>query len=173
MSIVSSMSLSNVSGRAIIANLAAEAGVPEAIAGKAMGMMLPALTSGLQRGIEKGGAGPLLEAIEDGHHERYVEDPESITKDETKSDGKKILGHILGGKDASRAVASTVAGTLGIDEGAVKKMLPMVAALTMGGVSKGAKKAGIGKDSGGDVLGKLGSLISSKGAGDVLAGLLR
>ncbi|MBT8494973.1 MAG: DUF937 domain-containing protein [Deltaproteobacteria bacterium] len=172
MSIVSSLSVSDVSGRAIIANLASRAGLPEAIAGKAMGMMLPALTSGLKRGMDDNGAGPLLEALEDGHHDQYVDDPESMNKEETKKDGNKILGHILGGKDASRAVASTVAGTLGIDEGAVKKMLPMVAALTMGGLSKGAKQAGIGKGSG-DVLGKLGSLISADGAGDVIASLLK
>ena len=41
----------------------------------------------------------------------------------------------------------------------------------MGGVSKGAKRAGLGKGAGGDVLGSLSELISSKGASEVLAGL--
>ena len=173
MSIVSSLTMSDVSGRAIIANLAAEAGVPEAIAGKAMGMMLPALTEGLKRGVESGGADGLLDALDSGNHAEYLDNPEAIKDSKSKEDGNKILGHILGGKDASRAVASTIAGQLGIDAGAVKKMLPMVAAVTMGGLSKGAKAAGVDKSGGGDLLGSLGSLLSADGAGDMIAGLLK
>ena len=140
---------------------------------EAMGMMLPALTEGLKRGVESGGADGLLDALEAGNHAEYVDNPEAVKEPKTKEDGNKILGHILGNKDASRAVASTIAGKLGIDASAVKKMLPMVAAVTMGGLSKSAKAAGVDKSSGGDLLGSLGSLLSSDGAGDMIAGLLK
>jgi hypothetical protein len=40
-----------------------------------------------------------------GGHQRYVEDPSALTHQATVADGNAILGHILGSKDASRALA--------------------------------------------------------------------
>ena len=47
-----------------------------------------------------------------------------------------MLGHILGSKDASRQLASEAAARTGLDVGILKKMLPAIAAMLMGGLSK-------------------------------------
>ena len=71
-----------------------------------------------------------------GGHERYIEDPSLIGSPETIEDGNGILGHLLGSKDASRALASQVSGSTGLGVDVLKKMLPVVATLVMGSMSK-------------------------------------
>jgi hypothetical protein len=51
-------------------------------------------------------------------------------------DGNKILGHILGNKDASRALAGQVEAETGISSSILKKMLPIVATMAMGALGK-------------------------------------
>ncbi|MDX1696748.1 MAG: DUF937 domain-containing protein, partial [Thiohalobacterales bacterium] len=57
---------------------------------------------------------------------------------EAAREGNAILGHLLGSKDVSRRVASHAAGKTGMDEGLLKKMLPVIATMVMGSVSKQA-----------------------------------
>jgi Carboxypeptidase regulatory-like domain/Bacterial protein of unknown function (DUF937) len=47
-----------------------------------------------------------------------------------------ILGHIFGSKDVSRQVASRASAQTGISESVLKGMLPVVAAMAMGAMSK-------------------------------------
>ncbi len=48
--------------------------------------------------------------------------------DTAVSDGNNILGHILGSKDVSRAVADRASANTGIDSGMLKQMLPCLPA---------------------------------------------
>ena len=54
-----------------------------------------------------------------------------------------ILGHVLGSKEASRQVAAGAAQKTGIDPSVLKQMLPIVAAMVMGGLSRQSKTAGL------------------------------
>ncbi len=168
--------IASVGGKAAIEQIAKRFGLPEAMAGQAVGMLLPALSNGLSRNASsEGGLGSLLGAIAGGNHERYLEDPASLAESATTSDGNGILGHLLGNKDASRAVAATVSGFLGIESDTVKKMLPVVAAMAMGGLAKQTKKAGLhesSSQSGGDILGQLTGMLGVGGASDILGKLL-
>ena len=56
--------------------------------------------------------------------------PESI------NDGNAILGHLFGSKDVSRAVAGHAAQKTGIGADVLKKLLPLVATMAMGSLSK-------------------------------------
>jgi hypothetical protein len=134
-------------------------------AGQAVTQLLPALTGGLKKNMAStDGLGALMGALQKGNHSRYLEKPEELLRPEAVSDGNGILGHLLGSKDASRAVAAQAAQNTGLDVGMLKKMLPMVAAMTMGGMSKQVQDQG--------ALGGALSAITGSGAGGMLGKFL-
>lgn len=133
------------------------AGIDAGKAGGIMEKLLPALTQGLQNNLQQsGGIDALTNALKSGNHQQYVDNPAALLTESAQSEGNGILGHLLGSKDVSRALASQVGAETGVDAGAIKKMLPMVAAMAMGALSK--------QTDGGTQL--------EGGAGDVLSALL-
>ena len=78
----------------------------------------------------------LLGALNRGNHSQYLENPELLGQQATTEDGNSILGHIFGSKDVSRAVAGRAAEQTGIGADILKQMLPVVATMVMGGLSK-------------------------------------
>jgi hypothetical protein len=98
-----------------------------------LGQLLPALAQGAQ---QNSGLEGLLGALSSGRHSQYIDDPTTLSQPETIADGNGILGHLLGSKDASRALASHVAGNTGLSDVLIKQMLPVVASLAMGAMSK-------------------------------------
>jgi len=139
----------------------------------ALRALLPAVSGGLKRNsAQEGGLQGLMSALQGGSHDRYLDDPSHLGRPETVQDGNAILGHLLGSKDMSRQVASHAAQKTGIDAGILKQMLPMVAAMAMGSLSKqskepsvadalmGALSGGGGQSSGGGGLaGMVGSML--------------
>ena len=141
--------------------LASGFGISESDATNALSGMVPALSGGLRNSLSSaGGQAGLLKALAGGNHQRYVDQPETLAEASTITDGNAILGHLLGSKDASRRVASDVAAQTGLDDGLLKKMLPAVAALVMGSMSKQSAASGLTQAlaSGGDNSGMLGML---------------
>lgn len=99
--------------------------------------LIPALSRGLQKNTQATpGMDDLLEALRTGRHERYMERPGSLGSRDTIKDGNDILGHVFGSKDVSREVASRASSKSGISSSLLKKMLPVVASLVMGALSK-------------------------------------
>ena len=84
--------------------------------------------------------------------------------DDGIADGNAILGHIFGSKDVSRNVAGAAASQTGINADTLKKMLPMVATVAMGALSKQAK--GGGGSAGGPLSG-----LTGGGGSNPLSGL--
>ena len=129
--------LLNQGGGSAVRQLAEHFGLDESQAASAISNLLPSLGQGLaQNASAQGGIDNLLAALAGGNHQRYLEDPSLLSQDETIKDGNGILGHILGSKDASRQVAQQAALSTGIGVDILKKMLPMVAALAMGALSR-------------------------------------
>lgn len=132
-------------------------------AGSAVTQLLPALTGGLKQNMSTpDGLGSLLNALKKGNHQRYIDNPAELTRSEAIDDGNGILGHLLGSKEVSRKVAADAAERTGIDVGILKKMLPMVAAMTMGGMSKQVQAQ--------ETTGALGNLASKLGDAQAQAG---
>ena len=112
-------------------------GLSEDQTGNALGQLVPALMAGLQRNTsQQGGMEGLLGALSRGNHSQYLDSPELLEQDTTREDGNSILGHVFGSKDVSRAVAGRAAEQTGIGADILKKMLPVVATMVMGGLSK-------------------------------------
>ena len=148
--------LDNVGGAQSLGNLAGTLGLDASKANDLVGAIAPALMDGLkkQAGAEGGLAG-LTKALQTGNHQRYVDNPELMSSEETRLDGNKILGHLLGSKDTSRNVAAQAAESTGIDAGLIKQALPMIAGLAMGALSKGSDAGNASADSIGGMLGGL------------------
>ncbi|NNF17000.1 MAG: DUF937 domain-containing protein [Gammaproteobacteria bacterium] len=130
---------------AAVKRLADKYGLDTTQATSALGHLLPALTKNIKGNIQSDqGLEGLLGAIKNGNHSRYLDNPKLLGRKKTVKDGNGILGHILGSKKASRQVADDAARKTGIDVSILKKLLPMVAALTMGGLNKQASEPGKG-----------------------------
>ncbi len=99
--------------------------------------LIPALSRGMQNntGGEQG-MDELLDALRTGKHAQYMEQPNTLSRPETIEDGNGILGHLFGSKQVSRDVANQVSQKSGISSAVLKKMLPIVASLAMGAISK-------------------------------------
>jgi hypothetical protein len=83
-----------------VSQIAKQLGIPENAAKQATSALTPALSRGLERNAEKpGGFEDLLGALTGGKHEKYVDEPEVLGKQESIDDGNAILGHIFGSKD--------------------------------------------------------------------------
>ena len=99
--------------------------------------LIPALSRGMQNntGSEQG-MDDLLDALRSGKHAQYMEQPNTLSRSDTPEKGNDILGHIFGNKQVSRDVAARVSEQSGISSTILKKMLPVVASLVMGAISK-------------------------------------
>jgi hypothetical protein len=145
-------------------SIAGQFGLEENQAALAISSLLPALQGGLRHNLSQpGGIESLLGALQGGRHERFLDDAEAPGREETVAEGNGILGHLLGSKDASRQAARTASTETGLPEQLIKQMLPVVATMVMGSLSK--QKAAAPEEGG--LMGKLGSLLDANRDGNV------
>ena len=124
-------------GGAAIANLAQRFGLSPQQAERAVAVMAPELAKGFERNmLDQKGLTELTDALSSGHHMRYAEDPSHHASAEAQVDGENILGHLLGSKTGSRQLAAYGQQETGISADVLKQMLPSLATLFMGAVSK-------------------------------------
>jgi hypothetical protein len=151
-----------------IQQLARNFGIGEDQAQAAISQLMPALSQGMKNNVSSdSGLESLMRALQSGGHQKYVDQPETLADTQAVADGNGILGHLLGSKDVSRAVADRASSNTGLDSGLLKQMLPVVASMMMGSLSKqtsGGQAGGVG-----DLLG---GLLDSGGDGSVVDDLL-
>jgi hypothetical protein len=172
--------LAAAGGGSIMREIGQSVGANEAQAKTAIEQLLPALARGIQRNAaQPGGLESLLGALKNGSHQRYVDQPEDLSRPEAIQDGNAILGHILGSEDVSRNVAGRAAAETGLAPDLLKKMLPMLAAAVMGSLGKQtsgggglASLAGGGDSGGADLGGMLSSFLDADGDGSALDDVL-
>ena len=160
--------LETILGGANAANasqLGKQFGLDDGAAANVLGQLVPALSRGLQNNSASGdGLAGLAKALQGGKHQRYLDDANLLGQQSTVEDGNKILGHVFGSKDVSRNVAAQAASETGVDAGIIKKMLPLVATMVMGGLSK-QTDGGRQLEAGAGGADLLGSLLGSQGGG--------
>lgn len=128
---------------AAVNQLAQQFGLNPQQASAAVSALVPALASGIQKNAStESGLGGLLSALSSGKHQAYVEDTAILAQPATVDDGNAILGHVFGSKEVSRQVATAASAKSGVDAGILKKMLPIVAAMAMGGLGKQVAASG-------------------------------
>ena len=138
----------------------------------ALSALVPALAAGFQRNLQsQGGLESLMSALSSGNHGQYLDTPPSLSGDAAVTDGNGILGHLLGGKDVSREVASRAAAQTGLSADVLKRMLPLAATLMMGAFSKQSGQAssfgsGLGAPSG--IAAMLAPLLNQNREGSIM-----
>lgn len=136
-----------------VSQIAGALGVDDDKANSAIGMALPALLGGLANNAKSSGGAQSLSTALDGHDDSVFSNLGGLLGG--GGDGSKILGHVLGNKQGS--VEKNLAAQSGLDVGSISKLLPMLAPLVMGYLSKQ-------KSSGGLDAGSLGSLLGNEKA---------
>ena len=167
--------LLNQGGGNAVRQLAGNFGLNEQQAVSALSSLLPALGQGLARNASTSdGLEGLLGALAAGGHQRYLEEPSLLGQEDTVRDGNGILGHILGSKDVSRQVAQNASDQTGIGVDVLKRMLPVVAAMTMGtlGGQAAAGQSTSPGSAGGGIMGLLGGFLDSNRDGSVVDDVL-
>ncbi len=158
-----------------VRQLASNFGLNESQALAALSNLLPVLGQGLARNASShGGLDSLLGALAGGKHQRYLEDPSILNQEDSINDGNGILGHILGNKEVSRQLAQRTAERTGIGSDVLKKMLPMVATLAMGALSRqtaGGQRAP-GAQAADGLTGMLGQFLDRDGDGSIADDIL-
>ena len=135
--------LMSAGGNAAVGQLGSRFGLDENQTMAALQQLVPALGGGLQRNIAaEGGLDNLLGALSGGNHGQYIDNPELVHSEETTAEGNGILGHLLGSKDASRELAAQASAQTGIGADVLKQMLPVVATMGMGSLSKQSAAGG-------------------------------
>ena len=128
---------------AAVRQIGSQVGLDDAQTAAALSALVPALSAGVRQKLQTpDGLSGLIGALSAGNHQRYVDSPTALSDAETVADGNGILGHILGSKDVSRRVASETAAQTGLGPEVIKRMLPLVATLVMGAMSRQAAAGG-------------------------------
>ena len=126
--------------------LARQFGLSQQQTQAAVEALLPAFSQGLKRNAsDPYGVGSFLNAIANGNHAKYFEDAQNALSPQGVAEGNGILGHLFGSKDLSRAVASQAAQATGVGQTILQQMLPVIASMLMGGLSRQATGQSGGK----------------------------
>jgi len=108
--------LDSAGGTQSLGSLAGNLGLDTSKTNDLLGALTPALMGAMQKQTSsEGGLSSLINALQKGNHQQYLNNPDSLSAPETVADGNKILGHLLGSKDVSRNVAAQAAQSTGID----------------------------------------------------------
>jgi len=148
-------------GGKAIANMARTFNLGPEQAEAAIKALVPELARGIERNtLSRGGVADLVEAMGSGRATRTMDNPAMFGDPGVQADGNGILRHILGpDKDSSRAAAQRASLSSGIGEGLLKMLLPYIAQMLLGALTKGTQ-GGLG-----DILSKMPGLPGSGGSG--------
>lgn len=150
--------LMNTAGSGGLENLGKQFGLDSSSLGKVMEQVVPALGGGLAKNTSSaGGLESLMGALQKGNHQELLSKVSEARSSTVVREGNGILGHIFGSKEISRKVASQASAESGVGSDIIKKMLPVLATMAMGALSK--------ETGGGQKSSLLGSLLGGGGDG--------
>jgi hypothetical protein len=132
--------LANTGG---LRQIASELGLSEQDAATGAEALTPAILDGFERAAppeDAGGLSALLNRLGGGDLLDNVTSPQPTDVNR----GNGVLASIFGSKDVSRGVAREASGRTGLDTSVLKKMLPMVAMMVAGRMSKGGGRNVLG-----------------------------
>jgi hypothetical protein len=154
-------------GKSIINGIAQDTGNDPAKTGNALSMALPVLVKAMERNVSTAqGAEGLLGALNSKHDGGILDHLDDLfaggVNDSIKSDGSKILGHVLGNKQGG--IQAIIGQKTGLDAGSVGSILKIAAPILLGLMGKQAKQQNISSSN------DLGSLLGGMLGGNKAAG---
>lgn len=125
-------------------NIARQFGLSQQQAQAAIEALLPAFSMGLQRQTQDPYAfGSLAQMMTANPYARMFDSSGDGIPNQAQGMGNTVLGQLFGSKEVSNAVAAQAAATTGVGQAILKQMLPVIAAMLMGGLSKSASNRGL------------------------------
>ena len=153
--------LMNQLGPTGASQLADAVGADEGAMGGLLSAALPAILGGLANNTQQpAGAASLSKAL-DSHDDSIFGNLGTLLGG--GGDGDAILGHVLGPK--RDAVQQNLAGQTGVDASTIAKLLPLLAPLVMGYLSKQKKDQGLDEAGLGSLLGQERQSVEAKQPG--------
>lgn len=137
-----------------IGAIAQQVGISESQAQSAAAALLPALVGGFKKQTQSGGLEGLASLLTQSGGAGLLANVVGAQPTD-KSLGEQLLGQLFGSKEVSREVAGQAAQKSGLSVDVLKKVLPLLAMLAAGVLSK---QQG-GAQAGGGLLGQLGGLL--------------
>lgn len=129
--------LQSAQGGSAFANLASSFGVNPSQVSIAVSTMLEELSRRVERNtLSRGGVADMVALLDRPAAGRALSDPQRLAVPDTISAGDHVLNVLIGNKDISRGIAQRAARASGLDETVLKKMLPVIASMMIGGLQK-------------------------------------
>lgn len=126
-------------------NLARQYGLSLQQTQAALDALLPAFSMGLQRQTQNpyafGNLAQMMTATPFG--QMYDSDGDGIP-DRAMPLGQDVMSQLFGSKEVANAIAAQAAATSGVGQAILKQMLPVIAAMVMGGLFKSVNSQGLG-----------------------------
>ncbi|MEM9014137.1 MAG: DUF937 domain-containing protein [Pseudomonadota bacterium] len=139
------MSLMDTLASVVTSQIASEAakktGMNEGLAAQLMPMAVAAMMGGLKKNTSNPQGAQALASALDNHDGSLLSNLSQLSSDGVMADGQKILGHILGGKQAQTEKA--LAKTAGVDVGQVGSLMAMAAPALLAALGKAKRDDGL------------------------------
>lgn len=147
-------------GKTIISGVSGSTGTDQDKTSSVLTMALPVLMKAMERNASTPeGAQGLMGALNNKHDGSILDNLGSLfgggVDDNVKTDGDKILNHVLGQK--KQGVEQVIGQKAGLDAGSVDNILKVAAPILMGILGQQAKQNNV--NSQGDISGLLGGLL--------------
>ena len=152
-------------GKTIISGVSGSTNTDQGKTSSVLTMALPVLMKAMERNASTPeGAEGLMGALNGKHDGSILDNLSGLfgggVDDNVKTDGSKILGHILGQKQ--QGVEQVIGQKAGLDSGSVGEILKVAAPILMGVLGKQKKQNNVSSQS--DLGGLLGGLLGGSGA---------
>jgi hypothetical protein len=153
------MSLVEMLGKAALSQMTKQASTKTGLSEQAAAALMPMATAILMNGLKKnvakpGGAEALAKALAK-HDGSLLNDLGRVGNDDVVGDGRRILGHILGGKQGQTEAA--LAKAAGVNQDQVGALLAMAAPAILASLGKAKAQGGLD-------AGALAGLVKSESA---------
>ena len=138
-------------GKTIISGVAGSTGQPQDKTSSLLTMAMPVLMQAMKRNASTPqGAEGLMKALNSKHDGSILDNLGDLfgggVNDDVVTDGSKILGHVLGGRQQN--VTNALGAKSGIDTGSVAQILKVAAPILMGVLGKQARQSNVQSQSG-------------------------
>ena len=160
--------LRNAQGGQAIDNLAAQFNITAEEADAAVKAIVPALSEGFLKQTQHPlGIGSFIGALGEGQHLAAFTDPAAAQDLATAQKGGDILSQVLGSDSAREEIALRASSATGISSDILTQMLPVIASMIFGGLTKSMQNQGFG-----GILGQLANAAGQGGLGPILGQIL-
>lgn len=122
---------------AFAANMAKEFGLSSDQQSKAFEAMMPAFWLGMRRSAaDPFGLAAFWQQVGGGQFQSYFDNPLAAMTPQARANGEGIVERMFGSPEVAKAVALQVEATTGIAQDIIRRMMPVMANMMMGGLQR-------------------------------------